>query len=132
MRALNKEATNLNKEMTTMNKTPTIRLSNGVELSLLGLSVYLSSPKDTADAVQSAVASGYRLIDTAAAYGNEREVGEGIARGAVPRDELFVTTKLWISDYGYDAALRALDVNVNKTGSASSRWRRSPTRAVPE
>ncbi|MGE3151317.1 MAG: aldo/keto reductase [Nitrospiraceae bacterium] len=99
-----------------MNKTPTIRLSNGVELPLLGLGVYLSSPKDTANAVQSAVASGYRLIDTAAAYGNEREVGEGIARGAVPRDELFVTTKLWISDYGYDAALRAFDVSVNKLG----------------
>lgn len=115
-----------------MNKTPTIRLSSGVELPALGLGVYLSSPEDTANAVQRAVASGYRLIDTAAAYGNEREVGEGIARSAVPRDELFVTTKLWIGDYGYDAALRALDVNVNKTGSASSRWRRSPTRAVPE
>ena len=70
----------------------------------LGLGVFQSPPEETTDAVETALRHGYRLIDTAAAYDNEREVGEGIRRSGVARDEIFVTTKLWMSDYGFDAA----------------------------
>jgi diketogulonate reductase-like aldo/keto reductase len=93
---------------------PYLRLKNGVELPALGLGVYLSPPDQTAAAVQTAIESGYRLIDTAAAYGNELQVGEGIARSHVSRDELFVTTKLWLADYGYDQAFRAFDASMGK------------------
>jgi diketogulonate reductase-like aldo/keto reductase len=95
---------------------PTFKLNNGVEMPALGLGVYLSAPEKTATAVQNAIESGYRLIDTAAAYGNEQQVGEGIARSGVKRDELFVTTKLWIADYGYDQALRAFDASLDRLG----------------
>jgi diketogulonate reductase-like aldo/keto reductase len=89
--------------------TPRIELNNGVELPTLGLGVFQSPPAETVGAVETAIANGYRLIDTAAAYGNEREVGEGIRRSGVDRDEMFVSTKLWISDYGYEPALRGFD-----------------------
>ena len=88
-------------------KSPTITLNNGVPMPALGLGVYRSSPQETAGAVEAALREGYRLIDTAAVYGNEKEVGEGLARSGVDRGEVFVTTKLWLDDYGYDAALRA-------------------------
>lgn len=97
-------------------RNPRITLNNGVEMPVLGLGVYRSSPEDTADAVQTAIAEGYRLIDTAAAYGNEEQVGEGIRRSGVPRSEILVTTKLWITDYGYDEALRAFDRSMSKLG----------------
>lgn len=93
-----------------------ILLNNGVEMPALGLGTYLSSTDDTARAVATAIDCGYRLIDTAAVYGNEREVGEGIRNSGIDRSELFVTTKLWIADYGYDQALRAFDVSMNKLG----------------
>jgi diketogulonate reductase-like aldo/keto reductase len=89
--------------------TPTITLNNGVEMPLLGLGVFQSPPEETVAAVEAAISSGYRLIDTAAAYGNEREVGEGIRRSGIDRREIFVTTKLWISDYGPEQALVGLD-----------------------
>jgi len=82
----------------------------------LGFGVYRSAPEQTASAVETALAHGYRLIDTAAAYLNERQVGEAIARSGVPRIELFVQTKLWISDYGYDSALRAFETSLRKLG----------------
>jgi diketogulonate reductase-like aldo/keto reductase len=91
-------------------------LNNGVSLPTLGLGVFRSAPEETVAAVASALAFGYRLIDTAAAYGNEREVGEAIARSGIARDELFVQTKLWISDYGYDSGLRAFDTSLRKLG----------------
>ncbi|MEP0547578.1 MAG: aldo/keto reductase [Rhodothermales bacterium] len=100
--------------MPTPNPTPT--LNNGVEMPALGLGVFQSSPEDTDGAVQAALASGYRLIDTAAAYGNEREVGEGIRRSGVARDEVFIETKVWISDYGYDETLHAFDKSAGKLG----------------
>ena len=84
--------------MTTID--PVITLNNGVQMPALGLGVFQSSPEDTAGAVEAAISSGYRLIDTAAAYFNEREVGEGIRRSSIDRDELFIETKVWISDYG--------------------------------
>lgn len=73
------------------------------------LGVFQSPPEETLSAVETALADGYRLIDTAAAYGNEREVGEGIRRSGVGRGGVFVTTKLWISDYGHEPALRGID-----------------------
>jgi len=93
---------------------PTIRLSNGVQMPALGLGVFRSSPEETLTAVGSALAQGYRLIDTAAAYLNEPQVGEAIGKSGVARAELFVQTKLWISDYGYESALRAFDVSLRK------------------
>ena len=93
---------------------PRITLNNGVELPALGLGVFQSPPAETAAAVEAAIRTGYRLIDTAAAYGNEREVGEGIRRAGIARDEIFIETKIWISDYGYDATLHAFDKSARK------------------
>ena len=105
------------REATTMRgRSPIITLNNGVEMPAFGLGVYQSSPEQTAGAVESAIANGYRLIDTAAAYLNERQVGDGIVRSGIDRSEIFVTTKLWISDYGYERALRAFDASRRKLG----------------
>ena len=97
-------------------RNPLITLNNGVEMPTLGLGVYQSPPEETVGAVEVAIASGYRLIDTAAAYFNERQVGEGIRRSGIDRAEMFVQTKLWISDYGYEPALRAFDTSLRKLG----------------
>jgi len=94
----------------------TLTLNNGVEMPALGLGVFQSSPEDTVGAVETALNTGYRLIDTAAAYFNEREVGEGIRRANVDRADIFVETKLWITNYGFDSALRAFDISLNKLG----------------
>jgi diketogulonate reductase-like aldo/keto reductase len=96
--------------------TPALTLNNAVTMPALGLGVFQSPPEETTAAVETALRDGYRLIDTAAAYGNEREVGEGIRRSGVPRDEIFVTTKLWISDYGYDAAQVGFDASLRRLG----------------
>jgi diketogulonate reductase-like aldo/keto reductase len=82
----------------------------------IGLGVFQSSPEDTVIAVESAIAQGYRLIDTAASYFNERQVGEGIGRSGIARDQMFIETKVWISDYGYDATLHAFDKSAGKLG----------------
>lgn len=95
---------------------PTIELNNGNRMPAFGLGVWQTPGDQTATAVRSAIGSGYRLIDTASAYGNEREVGEGVASGGVKRSELFVTTKLWIKDFGYDKALAAFDASMAKLG----------------
>ncbi|HMU29147.1 MAG TPA: aldo/keto reductase [Nitrospira sp.] len=95
-------------------KTPLLKLNNGVEMPALGLGVFQSSPEDTIKAVATAIADGYRLIDTARAYKNESQVGEGIRNSGINRAELFVTTKLWLTDYGYDAALRGFDGSLTK------------------
>jgi diketogulonate reductase-like aldo/keto reductase len=97
-------------------RTPLLKLNNGVEMPALGLGVYQSPPEETAAAVETALRDGYRLIDTAAAYRNEEQVGEGLRRSGVDRGEVFVTTKLWLSDYGYDSALRAFDTSLAKLG----------------
>ena len=94
----------------------TITLNNGVELPALGFGVYQTPPDVTQATVEEALRVGYRMIDTAAAYGNEREVGAAIAASGIARSELFVQTKLWVSDYGYDAALHAFDVSTRKLG----------------
>jgi diketogulonate reductase-like aldo/keto reductase len=101
---------------TTSSRTPTITLDGGVELPALGLGVFQTPPAETVAAVEAALGTGYRLIDTAAAYGNEREVGEGIRRAGISRDEIFIETKVWISDYGYDATLHAFEKSIAKLG----------------
>jgi 2,5-diketo-D-gluconate reductase A len=95
---------------------PTLTLNNGVTLPALGFGVFRSSPEETASAVEAALATGYRHIDTAAAYFNEREVGEGIRRAGVDRDELFLETKVWVSDYGFDETRHAFDKAAGKLG----------------
>jgi diketogulonate reductase-like aldo/keto reductase len=101
---------------TTSSGSPLIVLNNGVKMPALGLGVYQSTPEETVGAVATALKGGYRLIDTAAAYLNEREVGEGIRRSGIDRSEVFVTTKLWMSDYGYDRTLRAFGISQRKLG----------------
>jgi 2,5-diketo-D-gluconate reductase A len=99
-----------------MSQTPTIALNNGVSIPQLGFGVFQVPPDEVVAPVTAALNSGYRLIDTAAAYNNEEGVGRALAEAGVPRNELFVTTKLWNADQGYDAALRAFDVSMDKLG----------------
>ncbi|MFG2432005.1 aldo/keto reductase [Streptomyces sp. NPDC048590] len=94
----------------------TLTLSNGVEMPALGLGVFQTPPDETIAAVRDALDLGYRHIDTAAAYGNEREVGRAIRDSGVPRDDIFVETKIWISDYGYDETLHGFDKSAAKLG----------------
>lgn len=95
---------------------PTLTLNNGVTMPALGFGVFQTPPDETVAAVRSALQVGYRHIDTAAAYGNEREVGRAIRESGLPRDEVFVETKVWISDFGYDATLHAFDKSAGKLG----------------
>jgi diketogulonate reductase-like aldo/keto reductase len=90
--------------------TSSIELNNGVEIPTLGLGVYQSGPgAETQQAVRFALDAGYRHIDTASAYGNEKDVGVAISSSRIARHDLFITTKLWNSDHGYEATLRAFD-----------------------
>ncbi|MFJ8825898.1 aldo/keto reductase [Streptomyces sp. NPDC102467] len=93
-----------------------LTLNNGVEMPALGLGVFQTPAEETEAAVRAALELGYRHIDTAAAYGNEREVGRAVRDSAVPRDEIFVETKIWISDYGYDETLHGFDKSAAKLG----------------
>ncbi|MGX1545662.1 aldo/keto reductase [Streptomyces adustus] len=95
---------------------PTVALNNGVEIPQLGFGVFQVPDDATAAAVTAALETGYRSIDTAAIYGNETGVGRALAASGLPRDELFVTTKLWNADQGYDATLRAFDASLAKLG----------------
>jgi diketogulonate reductase-like aldo/keto reductase len=92
----------------------TITLNNGVEMPALGLGVFQTPPEETRSAVEAALETGYRHIDTAAAYGNERQVGEAVAKSGV--DGVFLETKIWISDYGYDQTLHGFDKSARKLG----------------
>ncbi|WP_328723443.1 aldo/keto reductase [Streptomyces sp. NBC_00247] len=94
----------------------TLTLNNGVEMPALGLGVFQTPPDETIAAVTAALELGYRHIDTAAAYGNEREVGQALRNSGVPRDEVFVETKIWISDYGYEETLHGFDKSAAKLG----------------
>ncbi len=97
--------------------TSTARLNNGVELPYLGLGVYLVGPgAGTQNAVQYALEAGYRHIDTASLYGNEREVGTAVRNSRIPREEIFITTKLWNSDHGYDETIRACQESLRELG----------------
>jgi diketogulonate reductase-like aldo/keto reductase len=94
----------------------TLTLNNGVEMPALGFGVFQTPPEETAVAVEEALRVGYRHVDTAAAYANERGVGEAIRRSGLDRDDVFVETKVWISDYGYDETLHAFDKSATKLG----------------
>lgn len=93
-----------------------LTLNNGVRIPSIGFGVFQSAPEDTAVAVETALNAGYRHIDTAAGYGNEREVGEGIRRSGVDRGDVFIETKVWVSDYGYDQTLHAFEKSATKLG----------------
>jgi len=94
----------------------TLTLNNGVTLPAIGLGVFQTPPEETRAAVTAALKAGYRHIDTAAAYGNERQVGEAIAASDLDRSEVFVETKIWISDYGYDQTLHGFEKSARKLG----------------
>lgn len=94
-----------------------VTLSNGVEMPILGFGVYQIPAEQTEQAVRDALAAGYRHIDTAAAYGNEEAVGRAIADSGIPRDELFVTTKLWVQDFpAEENTRRALAASLRRLG----------------
>nr|WP_281445494.1 aldo/keto reductase [Paenarthrobacter nicotinovorans] len=93
-----------------------LTLNNGVTMPALGLGVFQSPPEQTTAAVEAALATGYRHIDTAAAYGNEREVGEGIRNSGLDRSEVFIETKVWVSDYGYEQTRHAWEKATAKLG----------------
>jgi diketogulonate reductase-like aldo/keto reductase len=95
---------------------PLLKLNNGVQMPALGFGVFQTPADETVAAVETALATGYRHIDTAAAYLNERQVGEAIRRSAIERSEIFVETKIWITDYGYDETLHAFDKSAGKLG----------------
>ena len=95
---------------------PTLSLNNGVTMPALGLGVFQSPPEETASAVEAALKAGYRHIDTAAAYGNEREVGDAVRASGLDRSEVFLETKIWISDYGYDETLHGFEKSAAKLG----------------
>src|SRR4051812_26115725 len=99
-----------------MTNIENITLNNGVELPPLGLGVFQTPPEETRAAVEAALATGYRHIDTAAAYGNEKQVGEALVSSGVDRSEIFVETKIWISDYGYDETLHGFEKSAAKLG----------------
>ncbi|MFD6247153.1 aldo/keto reductase [Streptomyces roseolus] len=95
---------------------PTVKLNNGVEIPQLGFGVFQVPDDATAAAVTAALDAGYRSIDTAAVYGNEAGVGRALAASGIAREELFVTTKLWNADQGYDTTLRAFDASLERLG----------------
>ena len=101
---------------TLVTSVPVIELNNGVRMPQLGYGVFQVPDDETTAAVKAALEAGYRSIDTAAVYGNEKGVGQALAEAGVARDELFVTTKLWNSAQGYDSTLKAFDESMKKLG----------------
>lgn len=98
-----------------MSATPLVTLNNGVQMPILGFGVFqMHDAEECEQSVYEAIRTGYRLIDTAASYGNEEAVGKAITRGGVPREELFVTTKLWIQDAGYESAKKAFERSLHR------------------
>jgi 2,5-diketo-D-gluconate reductase A len=98
-------------------EVPALTLHDGVEIPQLGFGVFQIPPEETQEAVEEALAGGYRHIDTAAAYGNEAGVGAAIAASGIDREDVFVTTKLWNSEQGYDSTLRAFDKSLERLGA---------------
>ena len=95
---------------------PSIKLSDGGKIPTIGFGTWQLRPDDAYDSVKEAIKTGYRLIDTAKIYRNEEAVGRAIKDSGLPRDKLFVTTKLWNSDQGYDSARQAFDESLQKLG----------------
>ncbi len=99
-----------------MSNMPTIDLNNGVSIPVLGFGVFQMSNDEAEQSVYDALQAGYRLIDTAASYRNEEAVGRGIKRSGVPREEIFVTSKLWVADVNYASAKKAYKLSLDKLG----------------
>lgn len=97
-----------------MMTVPTFKLNNGIEMPAVGFGVFQIENGGTKQAVLDAIDAGYRLIDTAQAYGNEAEVGEAIKESSVDRKDLFITTKVWVSSTGYDATMKAFQASLDK------------------
>src|SRR5689334_17950421 len=102
-----------------MTDGPTVSLHDGVEIPQLGFGVFQVPPEDTQGTVEEALAVGYRHVDTAAAYRNEAGVGAAIAASGVRREDVFVTTKLWNSEQGYDSTLRAFEKSLERLGTGN-------------
>jgi len=101
----------------TLSLQSTKTLHNGVEMPRLGLGVYkMTNPEESIEAMTTALKTGYRAIDTASLYGNEKEVGESVRTSGIRREEIFVTTKVWNSDQGYDQTLRAFEKSLDLLG----------------
>ncbi|WP_370328617.1 aldo/keto reductase [Candidatus Mycobacterium methanotrophicum] len=96
--------------------SPVVTLNDGNCIPAVGFGVFKIPPEDTEQAVGAALRAGYRHIDTAAMYGNERETGRAVAESGVPRDELYLVTKLWNADHGYDSTLAAFDASMDRLG----------------
>ena len=94
----------------------TVTLNNGITMPLLGFGVYQAEPKECEEAVLAALETGYRSIVTAAAYMNEEAVGRAVKKSGIPREELFITTKLWIQDAGYESTKKAFETSMEKLG----------------
>ncbi|HET8955145.1 MAG TPA: aldo/keto reductase [Solirubrobacterales bacterium] len=103
--------------MTNATEVPVLTLHDGVEIPQLGFGVFQIPPEETQEMVEEALGAGYRHVDTAAAYGNEAGVGAAIAASGVRREDVFVTTKLWNSEQGYDSTLRAFEESVGRLGT---------------
>jgi 2,5-diketo-D-gluconate reductase A len=97
-----------------------VTLSNGVKMPILGYGVYQVTKEECERCVLDALSVGYRLIDTAQSYFNEEEVGNAIKKSGVPREEIFLTTKVWLEHYGYEETTDGLSVHQNKVSSAQS------------
>ena len=98
-----------------------VTLNNGIKMPLLGFGTFqIKDPAECERAVRDAIDVGYRLIDTAASYGNEEAVGKAVRESSVPREELFVTTKLWISDASYEGAKRGFAASMERLGLSGS------------
>lgn len=95
---------------------PVLKLNDGADIPAVGLGVYRTPPFDTIAAVRTALETGYRHIDTAAAYRNEAEVGQAIRDSGIPRDQIFLESKLWLSDFGYDVALAGFERSASRLG----------------
>src|ERR1700759_3334765 len=106
----------IGRSITMAHEVPNIALNNGVEMPSIGLGVFQTPPDETRSAVAAALDVGYRHIDTAAAYGNEREVGEAVHASKGGRAAVFLETKIWISEYGDDETLHAFDKRAGKLG----------------
>src|SRR5918994_4098659 len=98
-------------------EAPVLTLHDGVEMPQLGFGVFQIPPEETQEKVEEALGVGYRHVDTAAAYGNEAEVGAAIAATGVRREDVFVTTKLWNSEQGFDSTLRAFEASLERLGA---------------
>lgn len=94
-----------------------IRLNNGVEMPVIGYGVFQIAPQETVRCVEEAIAVGYRSIDTAQAYQNEEAVGKGMKHSGISRDEIFLTTKIWISNAGEEKAAKSIDESLHKLGT---------------